>query len=392
MKLIKKLERYQPPSGAKPYYRGMFECPTCGEHVIKSLANGKKAKTCGSNACNPNQIYHKGSRSLTYTCEVCEESYEQQKRLYAKAKWKNRCPNHRFSVVGLTDTQIAILAANRKRPIKHFSEDEIKEARKAREVQAGKTGSCLDCGTKIWKGADRCRQCSNKKVFFKGNVKRCLDCNVEIHRKATRCKNCFDKIQDQGKSKERVKFQNSRAWNEVRTACFERDNYTCQHCNIRGSKTLSAHHIKPYRNYPELRLDLDNLLTLCHDCHYALHANQKGEDHYNTKLTDKEVHEVFQLLILRKNQSEIAKLYGVSSATISNLNTGRARHKIYQQYKTRLYVAPKKRGYNRKLTLEEANQIRIDFRQGLTRRNIAEKYRISRTSVSLILRGRSYVD
>ena len=53
---------------------------------------------------------------------------------------------------------------------------------------------------------------------------------------------------------------------EWRTAVFERDDYTCQECNIRGGR-LQAHHIKPYREHPEIRHDLGNGETLCVDCH-----------------------------------------------------------------------------------------------------------------------------
>ena len=52
---------------------------------------------------------------------------------------------------------------------------------------------------------------------------------------------------------------------EWRTSVFERDNYTCQEC---GSKQkLQAHHIKPYKAFPELRHELSNGKTLCKSCH-----------------------------------------------------------------------------------------------------------------------------
>lgn len=52
---------------------------------------------------------------------------------------------------------------------------------------------------------------------------------------------------------------------------FERDNYTCQSCWQHGGK-LNAHHIMPYRAYPELRTELNNGITLCNFCHRTFHS------------------------------------------------------------------------------------------------------------------------
>jgi hypothetical protein len=51
-----------------------------------------------------------------------------------------------------------------------------------------------------------------------------------------------------------------------RTAVYERDNYTCIWCGIKGNK-LNADHIKPFAQFPELRFAIDNGRTLCVDCH-----------------------------------------------------------------------------------------------------------------------------
>ena len=51
-----------------------------------------------------------------------------------------------------------------------------------------------------------------------------------------------------------------------RKTIFERDNYTCQFCKVRGNK-LEADHIKPFAYFPELRFELSNGRTLCRRCH-----------------------------------------------------------------------------------------------------------------------------
>lgn len=62
------------------------------------------------------------------------------------------------------------------------------------------------------------------------------------------------------------KVRDSFEYKQWRQAVFERDNYTCQHCGIRGG-ILNADHLKPFALFIRLRLNLDNGRTLCIDCH-----------------------------------------------------------------------------------------------------------------------------
>jgi 5-methylcytosine-specific restriction endonuclease McrA len=69
-------------------------------------------------------------------------------------------------------------------------------------------------------------------------------------------------------------------WNVLRYECFERDRHQCVMCP--SSDNLQADHIKPVRLNPELEWVLDNLQTLCKECH-KLKTKQDIQDITNHK-------------------------------------------------------------------------------------------------------------
>jgi hypothetical protein len=58
-----------------------------------------------------------------------------------------------------------------------------------------------------------------------------------------------------------------------RKQVYLRNNFTCQQCGYHG-RSLHAHHIKSYSDYPELRFDISNGLTVCISCHEKLHGRK----------------------------------------------------------------------------------------------------------------------
>lgn len=78
-----------------------------------------------------------------------------------------------------------------------------------------------------------------------------------------------------GVSKEKkYKHYYSFEYTTWRRAIFERDGYRCQVCCQVGGY-LTAHHIKSWAHYPELRYDINNGITLCESCHMKI-DNYKG--------------------------------------------------------------------------------------------------------------------
>ena len=63
-------------------------------------------------------------------------------------------------------------------------------------------------------------------------------------------------------------------YKQWRKKMFERDSYACQVCGDNKGGNLNAHHIKSYTQYPELRFDINNGITLCIDCHKEIHKKK----------------------------------------------------------------------------------------------------------------------
>lgn len=81
------------------------------------------------------------------------------------------------------------------------------------------------------------------------------------------------------KKKYTCKFPSARDFNnieykEARVRCYIRDDYRCRMCG--SKKSIQAHHILSWANYPHLRFNWQNLITLCEKCHKSI----KGKEDY----------------------------------------------------------------------------------------------------------------
>ncbi|MDN8590941.1 HNH endonuclease [Paenibacillus sp. 11B] len=83
------------------------------------------------------------------------------------------------------------------------------------------------------------------------------------------------------------KFYDSGEWKRLRAEVKQRDNHECQPCKRNGLVSIDTneysesarrkkiqlvvHHIKELEDHPDLALDIDNLETVCVDCHNKEH-------------------------------------------------------------------------------------------------------------------------
>jgi len=67
----------------------------------------------------------------------------------------------------------------------------------------------------------------------------------------------------------------SKEYKDWRVSVFQRDEFTCVECGKMGY--ITAHHIKSFAHFPELRYEISNGKTLCELCHYKT-DNYKGRN------------------------------------------------------------------------------------------------------------------
>ncbi len=77
-----------------------------------------------------------------------------------------------------------------------------------------------------------------------------------------------------GRLAERRDQRFSMLYKRWRYDVFIRDHFTCQHCGDTRGGNLRAHHVKSFADFPDLRFDVPNGITLCHDCHNSLHRGE----------------------------------------------------------------------------------------------------------------------
>jgi len=76
-----------------------------------------------------------------------------------------------------------------------------------------------------------------------------------------------------GTSPDRQRLYSGSAWRKLRRTVLERDG-VCRECG--AHRGLHLHHVLPWATHPDARFDSDNVVLLCHGCHY--NAHRRGGD------------------------------------------------------------------------------------------------------------------
>lgn len=75
-----------------------------------------------------------------------------------------------------------------------------------------------------------------------------------------------------GNAREQQRDRKSPGYQTWRRFVRERADGLCESCQQSHPRRMHAHHIKRFATHPELRLDPDNGVWLCDDCHGEVHA------------------------------------------------------------------------------------------------------------------------
>lgn len=152
---------------------------------------------------------------------------------------------------------------------------------------------CADIGRKVWNkgfkilkdgeraknwnsGFPKCKNCDKTLSVRKNKLGLCRQCvgtdKVYLHKLSVVHRKITGTHKKQFYSRE---VRNSAEFRDWRETIFKRDNYTCVLCESRGSY-LHPHHIYSFSKFPKLRLDTNNGVTLCKDCHYQVHRKENS--------------------------------------------------------------------------------------------------------------------
>lgn len=125
---------------------------------------------------------------------------------------------------------------------------------------------------------------------IKNKERKCLTCGNTFLAKTSRDKycsrDCYDKDRHMPKGENHWNWKggisllndnrDSAEYKKWRNDVYQKDNFKCVNC---GSKDkINAHHIKSWKNYPELRYEVSNGITLCEKCHIDYHKQYGYND------------------------------------------------------------------------------------------------------------------
>jgi len=258
-------------------------CSWCGKEFIKNRKPYNPNAVFCSRECmgkhmsklykGSNKIKGRPRKGVYYKCDNCG------KECYDCKSGYERNENHFCSV----KCQKEYLVGDKHWVVKKSIYHNVKCATCGKEFTVinsqFKNGNNYCSKECAWKGQMttipvECEVCGKEIYKYKSAIERTNGnyCSKECYGIAK----CSDEYDPEGRN-----VAEYRRW---RKRILKRDNFTCQKCG-ENEDLLNVHHLQSYRDYPNLRLDISNGVTLCVDCHKKFHRlygvyNFTSSDYY----------------------------------------------------------------------------------------------------------------
>ena len=139
---------------------------------------------------------------------------------------------------------------------------------KIRKSYFNRENTCTHCRNKKKKNNYEkiCKNCGQTFKTYRKELQYCsLECCLK-HRVGERSPRWNPNLTQQ----ERESKRNIDGYSDFVKGVIKRDKYTCQSCGQYSGK-IHAHHLNSYNWDKEHRVDIDNGVTLCEECHKLFH-------------------------------------------------------------------------------------------------------------------------
>lgn len=144
--------------------------------------------------------------------------------------------------------------------------------------------------------------CPNGHLFdmdfyhFKNRGQRCHQCWFDTDKSGANSPSWKGDLVSQN-----IRERKTNEYNEWREAVYKKDNFTCACCKTKGGR-LCAHHLKSFAKFPELRLDVNNGITLCEDCHSSYSENGFHKLYGTVSFTEEDFYEFMKIFAKEKQE------------------------------------------------------------------------------------------
>jgi hypothetical protein len=168
-----------------------------------------------------------------------------------------------------------------------------RQAQKNKENRRGKLLKCPECGKEFYRYPStlyslRCsKKCANKYIarLYKGrkySIPWRQHLSEAMKGRPSWCKGKIGILKGRkgsssnlwkgGITSPQILARHSSEFKLWRREVLKRDGHKCKICG--SDKDLHAHHIKDFTEYPELRYEVENGLTVCVNCHGKIHGRK----------------------------------------------------------------------------------------------------------------------